>query len=291
MILTRWRLLGVMLCIPGAVSVAQSTAPRTLVVCAPGHPGTAEQAEPTLRAFAEALAAAGAWSGETVRTVFCESAEEGVRQVRAATTAAALVTLPFYLVHGRELGLQAVALPVTPVGARASWVLVAGRGRIRRPADLAGWTLSSRAGYAPAVVGSLLTAWWGRPPAGVSVTFTARSLSALRRAAAGDSVAVLLDGEETAALKALPFANRLEELFRSDPLPLSVFALVDRNRAGDNEAAWERDVVRVLVELHRTVEGAGALKEMRIDRFERLTPGDRAQLERWANAPAAPRSR
>ncbi len=286
----RW-VLGAMLCLPWTVGVAQGTGPRTLVVCAPGHPGTAEQAEPTLRAFARALAAAGAWSGDTARTAFCESSEEGVRQVRAPAAAAALVSLPFYLAHAEELGLRAVAVPVTAVGARAPWVLVAGQGRVRRPADLAGWTVSSRAGYAPDVVEALITRAWGRLPAGVRVTFTPRSLSALRRSAAGDSVAVLLDGEEAAALKALPFANRLEEVFRSDPLPLSVLAVVDRDRSGDRDANWARDVVEPLLRLHQTGEGAAVLREMRIDRFERLGAGDRALLEGWAKSSPTPRPR
>lgn len=285
--LMRYGVLGAMLCIPWTVGAAQSVGPGTLVVCAPGHPGTARQAEPTLQALAAALATAGAWSGDTVQTAFCESAEEGVRQLQGAT-AAALVSLPFYLAHSRELGLRAVALPVTSVGARAPWVLVAGRGRVRRPADLAGWTVSSRAGYAPSVVEALVARAWGRLPAGVQVTFTPRSLSALRRSAAGDSVAVLLDGEEAAALKALPFANRLEEVFRSDPLPLSVLAVVDRNSAGDAEANWNRDIVEPLLMLHRSAGGAAVLKEMRIDRFERLSAGDRTRLERWAGTPATP---
>ncbi len=283
--------LGAMLFIPSTAGVAQTTGPRTLVVCAPGHPGTARQAEPTLRALAGALAAVGAWSGDTVRTAFCESAEEGVRQVRASTTAAALVSLPFYLAYSQELGLRAVAVPVTSVGARAPWVLVAGQGRVRRPADLVGWTVSSRAGYAPSVVEALVATAWGRLPAGVRVTFTPRSLSALRRSAAGDSVAVLLDGEEAAALKSLPFANRLEEVFRSDSLPLSVLAVVDRNRMGDAEASWDRDLVEPLLRLHRSAGGAAVLKEMRIERFERLSPGDRAQLERWAGSSSTLRPR
>lgn len=287
----RMGILTAALCIPWTVGLAQSATARTLVVCAPGYPGTSRQAEPTLRALAGALAAAGAWSGDTVQTAFCESPEEGVRQVRAPTSAAALVSLPFYLAHAEQLGLRAVAIPVTSVGARAPWVLVAARGRVRRPADLAGWTLASRAGYAPDVVETLIARAWGRLPDGVRVTFTPRSLSALRRSAAGDSVAVLLDGEEAAALKALPFADRLGEVFRSDPLPLSVLAMVERNRAADTEASWDRDVVEPLLRLHRSPGGAAVLKEMRIDHFERLSAGDRTELERWGRSSTVPRPR
>jgi hypothetical protein len=51
-------------------------------------------------------------------------------------------------------------------------------------------------------------------------------LSALRRAAAGEPVVVLLDHAETSALASLPFAGDLEAVVQSPELPVAVLAVV-----------------------------------------------------------------
>jgi hypothetical protein len=53
-------------------------------------------------------------------------------------------------------------------------------------------------------------------------------LSALRRAANGEKVAVLLDGSQAAAMGTLPFAASLSVVGTSAPMPASVLATVGK---------------------------------------------------------------
>jgi hypothetical protein len=114
---------------------------------------------------------------------------------------------------------------VADLGPRQRWTLVAKRNRVRGPASLSGLTLLSTAGYAPAFIRESALATWPVPP-DVRIEATGQVLSALRRAAAGEPVVVLLDYAETAALASLPFAGELEAVVQSPELPVAVLAVV-----------------------------------------------------------------
>jgi hypothetical protein len=154
---------------------------------------------------------------------------------------------------------------VPKAGPTESWALVAAKGKIAGAASLEGWEIASRAGYAPGFVrGVVLGAW--EIPDSVSVTFTPRILSQLRKAAAGEPVAVLLDGEQRAALDSLPFASDLEIVFESEPLPAFVACTVS-DRLGESEAAQLFDS---LLTLHDR-GGADVLEQIRLVGFETLS--------------------
>lgn len=246
---------------------------RLLVVCAPGHPGTADQAMPTLETFTALLSHR---TGHAWAPVFCDGPDDGVRLLGRPGVRAALVTLPFLAEFGRSLGLDPLARPVAVQGDPAPWVLVAGKGKLTKPSGLAGWEVTSRSGYAKRFVTALLAEGFGPLPADIRVTYTSRALGALRRAAAGENVAVLLDGEEAVALQGLPFADRLDVVVRSKPLPLSLFAVVGSRTASEMDR-W----VEALVRMGEEAAGRAVLQEMRIARFERVNPGERRALIRW----------
>ena len=96
----------------------------------------------------------------------------------------------------------------------------------------------------------------------------ARILSALRRAAGGERVAVLLDGEQRAALDSLPFAQDLEVVYESDPLPAFLACTVG-GRLSEHEAD---ELFAALLDLQAQEGGAAVLEQIRLVRFETLTP-------------------
>jgi hypothetical protein len=143
--------------------------------------------------------------------------------------------------------------------------LVAKKGRIAGPAQLAQVTVLSTAGYAPAFVRGALGAW-GRVPDATKVEPTRQILSALRRAASGDAVAVLLDGAQAEALGTLPFAADLEVVARSAPLPTALVATVGGHLPA---ARWTR-LEKALLGLAGDPAGAAALAGIRMVRFAPL---------------------
>jgi hypothetical protein len=244
-----------------------------LVVCAPGYPGSTEQAQPTMDAFSAEVARASGIPGNEFRAEYHETAAGGVERIRSGGTVLALVTLPFYLEYGDELGLAPRMQGVAESGSTETWSLAAPKGRIRSPSDLAGWELTGGPGFSPSFVRGPVLEGWGEIPDDVEITFTARALSALRKAAGGEEVAVLLDDVQAGALPSLPFGDGLEIVAASEPLPRSLLCTV-----GDREERRTGVLLESLGRLHETDSGAAVLQEIRLHRFE---PVDAAWIEKW----------
>jgi hypothetical protein len=276
----RWdvTILGAALVMSGWSSPSfADTARKVLVVCAPGYPGSTAEAQPTMDVFAAAAAKTAGWKTDELGAVYYEALETGVAALQAKDATLALVTLPVFLEEETVLGLKP-RLESVPQGGTAddAWSLVAKKGTVHGPGDLAGFEISSGAGYAPVFVRAALGSW-GALPAAVRVLFAPAPLLALRRAAAGEKVAALLDSEAAKALPTLPFAGDLEIVTKSPAWPGSLLCTV-----GDRLPPKEADrFVKALVTLPQTPEGPAALQAIRVDRFE---PVDGAGLDRARQA-------
>jgi hypothetical protein len=90
---------------------------------------------------------------------------------------------------------------------------------------MAGFTILSVAGYAPDFVRHSALEGWTLPP-DVKIEATGQILSVLRRVAAGEPIAALLDQTQAAALPSLPFASELKAVTQSPELPVAIIAVV-----------------------------------------------------------------
>lgn len=246
----------------------------SFVICAPGYPGSTAEAQPAMDSLASAIAEATGWDDDVVEAVYFETEEAGVARLRSPDAGLALVTLPFFLEHREELDLRPQLMAV-PAGRESleSWSLVAGAGLVKKPIDLDGWEILSLAGHSPRFVRGPALDDWGGLPKSSTITFSGAVLSGLRRAANGEKVALLLDGEQTGALSKLPFADRLEVVHRSQLLPVSVVCSVGGHPSPDQLAG----ALRGLEDLDDRPAAAEALIGVRLTGF---VPVDRPSLER-----------
>ena len=199
----------------------------TLVFCAPGYPGGAGDAQPLLDQFARAAVADSGWPAGSIAAVYDPTEEGGLAKLNQADAVLAFVPYPFYVEHASQLHLTPlVQADVVDIGPQQRWTLVAKSGRVIGPASLSGFTILSTAGYAPDFVRQRALPGWALP-ADVKIESTGQILSALRRAAAGEPVAVLLDQTQAAALASLPFAAELKSVMQSSPLPVALIAVVE----------------------------------------------------------------
>lgn len=257
----------------------------TLVVCAPGYPGSTLEAGAVMAAFADALAAAAGEPPGALAAEYHETESGGVERLARPDAGLLLAPLPFYLEHESRLRLKARAQAVEQGGeASQEFSLVAGRGRVEGPAGLEGWEIASTLGYAPRFVRGPVLGSWGELPASVRIVASGAMLSALRRAAAGEKVAVLLDRSQAAGLASLPNAGELEVLARSPALPAFVVASV-----GDRlPSSRAESLTPALLALAARHAGRAALADLRLDRFVPLDEAGLARARR-AHAGAAPR--
>jgi hypothetical protein len=235
----------------------------TLVFCAPGYPGESGDAQPYLDEFARAAAAAAGWPAGSLAAVYDPTEAGGVARLAHPDAALAFVPYPFFVEHGAQLHLTALLdADVTDSGSRQRWTLIARRGRVSGAASLSGLTLVSTAGYAAEFVRhSALEAW--PLPADVRIESTGQVLSALRRAAAGEPVVVLLDRTQATALASLPFANELQAVVQSRELPVAVLAVVDSRVGAARVAALKSGLLR----LGHDASNAGLLSSLRLRGF------------------------
>jgi len=240
-----------------------AAAASLLVFCAPGYPGAQGDAQPLVDEFAAAATRAAGLPAGSITAVYDADENSDLARLAKADAVLAFVPWPFYVQHGAQLHLKPlVQADVAPVGTTQRWTLVAKAGHAAPPAGLAGLTVISTAGYAPAFVRSVVSA--GAPlPADTTITASGQVLSGLRRAASGEPVALLLDQEQAAALSGLPFAPQLQPLATSKPVPVALIAVVG-NRL---PAAKAKTVREALLRLAGTPDGAATLGRLRLKGF------------------------
>jgi hypothetical protein len=257
-------LLGCTLVLGLGSGLARAATPVTLVVCAPGYPGSTAEAAPAMDAFAVAVATAAGWQPRELTAVYFETEKGGLDRLAAGDAALALLPLPFWLQHHAASRLEPVAQAIQQGGESAEpWTLVAATGAVKSPSGLAGYELVSLAGLVPRFVRGPALGAWGELPADTRITFSGAVLSALRRAANGEKVALLLDRAQAAALPTLPFAAKLEVVTRSKPLPVSVLSVVGSRLPAARRAA----LLKGLMTVANTPTGAQALAGIRMSGF------------------------
>ena len=259
------------------VPSAPAGEPVCMVFCAPGAPGTTADAQPVLDRFAAGVGKAAGWDDGGLVAVYHESGPAGLERLKSKDAAVAVVTLPFYLAHRKELRLEPMLTAVANWEGDGAWSLAAARGKLAGPADLSGWTVTGLPAYHEGLVRGPVLSAWGDLPENVEVVFTSRTLSALRKASRGEKLAVLLDRAQVDALPSLPYGEALEVVHVSGPMPGSLLCAV-----GDRLSRELRDdLIRAVLEMHRRPDGVALLETIRMTRFREL---DRAALDRIAGS-------
>ena len=235
----------------------------TLVFCAPGYPGGAGDAQPLLDQFARAAVADSGWPAGSLAAVYDPTEEGGLAKLNQADAVLAFVPYPFFVEHAAQLHLTPlVQADVTDVGPQQRWTLVAKSGRVSGPASMSGFTILSVAGYAPDFVRHSALEGWTLPP-DVKIESTGQILSALRRVAAGEPVAALLDQTQAAALPTLPFAAELKAVTQSPELPVAIIAVVDSRLAAGRARALQTG----LLKMGHGAGGSDSLAPLRLQGF------------------------
>jgi len=233
--------------------------------------------------LAGAVSKATGWPPSRLAAEYFETEDAGVARLKASTPMLAMVPLPFYLAHASDLKLTARVQAVEKDGQPAvRWTLVAKKGRVTSTSSLAGYSVVSLAAYAPDFIRNVALAKWGKLPADVTFAATGQILSALRKSANGDPVAVLLDAAQAASLPTLPFAAELEVVTISPPVPgILVCTVGTAVRPADTTK-----LVAGLLKMHETSEGMAALDAVRLAKFVPLD-GKGIAAARASYAPGA----
>jgi len=251
------------------LALAAAPAKQFLVICSPGSPGDTAQAQATMDQLAAALAQTAGWSVDSLGAVYYETAAGGSQRLQQPDTSWALVSPAFYYEYARALSLIPRLEAVPASGEETVYSLAARRGALKTPDQLADWEILGGIGFSTGFVRREALGDWGEIPPTARISFSARPLTALRRAAAGEKVAVLLDPEQSAALPTLPFASSLEIVHASRPFPGGILCLV-KGRQPETRA---ESLVAALQKLGSSEAGKAALQAIRVQKFRAVDTG------------------
>lgn len=246
--------------------------PRALIFCAPGYPGTTQEAQSRMDEVAAVLAELSGWPKDSMVATYFPTEKAGLARLAEPDVVFALVPLPFFLAHESELQLTArLAVVQEGLEGTQSWSLVAKKGTVKKAADLENFSLFSTAAV-PDFVTKVALAGFGPLPATVKVTSGGQVLSALRKTASGkEPMAVLLDAEQARALPTLPFAADLEVVHVGPKVPVAVVATLGERLSA---AEW-KTAATAFGKLSGDARGKVALEGVRLTGF---APLDEAAL-------------
>jgi hypothetical protein len=264
-----------MLAAGALLGASRPAGPHVLVICSPGSPGTTLQAQPTLDAFAAAMQSAAGWPAGSLAAVYFEQAEPGRERLARADASLALVSSSFFFEFSKTLSLQPLLEAVPESGPGEVYSLVAKKGKVASPASLTGWEIMGGPAFSSGFVRRVLLGDWGEVPRDTRIIFSARPLTALRRAASGEPVAVVLDREQAAAVTTLPFGADLEVVHRSESLPSGLLCLVSSRLP----KARVDTLVKALIEMDRSEAGKATLKSLRLSGFRQVNSASLRALE------------
>lgn len=264
-------------------STAMAADPVAMVICAPGFPGSTTEAQGAIDALANAMASAAKWGPAELKGSYYETEAGGIARLSQPDAAIALLPLALFLEQESTLKLTArqAAIMKGRTDPNETWALVAKKGAIPNAGALAGYEIQSIVGFSPKFIKGPVLGAWGKLPEGVKFTQTKQVLSAMRKAAKGDKVALVLDSEQTAAIATSPFAADLEIVYKSAPLPMGVIATVGTKVP---DAKW-KPMGEALPKLGGTPDGAKALEGVWKLRFDVLdAKGIEAARKTFADA-------
>lgn len=205
------------------------------------------------------------WPSGSLAGIYDPTEQGGLAKLDGPDAVLAFVPYPFFVEHAAQLHLMPLAqADVASIGTQQRWTLVAKKGHVSGAASLANYTILSIAGYAPDFVRQLALQGWELPPS-TKIESTGQILSALRRVAAGEPIAALLDQTQAAALASLPFASEIETVRQSAQLPVALIAVVDSKVP----AARARALQEALLKMAHAAGGATTLGALQLNGFVR----------------------
>lgn len=200
------------------VTPASWAGPHDLVVIQPGGPASTEEAQQQVGRLIAEIAVRAGWPVESARAYYFNDAEKGLAHIQSDKPGFLLTTPGFFLKHRLSLNLTPLNQVLVEGKKEFNYFVVAKKETGCTLESLKGKKLAGAILAEPLFVERIVLNKQLVFGEDVQV-LEMRSLSALRRLSSGEVDAVVLDYKEYAAMANLPFADQLQTIFTSQPIP------------------------------------------------------------------------
>ena len=237
--------LGVMAALLAGVLVLGSrpavAAPDLAVmVCAPGGPGSTEEAVPRLEKFFDLVEKLAGWPADRVAARYLNTTDGCAAYLKEKKPQVAILSLGMFLADGTKLAAEPL-LEVIPVGGgEQRYHVVVEKDPATDLKGLAGKTLAGDALDDVRFLSRVVFAGAVDAKMHFTLKTTRTALRGIKLVHGGKSDAVLLDSRSLAELKKLPFGGDMRTVFTSEPIPGWPLVALGDAKAGDRLAKADR---------------------------------------------------
>lgn len=237
--------------------------PSTVVVCYPGGPVSEDDANKAMSAMLGVVERVGGWPANTFNSTFSSDVAGCEKLLTTNKPAFAITSLGIFLDQREALHLDPVVQPKMRGETTEQFHLVAIKGRFSSLEDLKGKMVGGTVFDEAAFIRKVVFANKLDPATDFQLKAGKQAIRALRALDKGELDAVLLNGQQYAALGSLPLTHELESVFTSASLPL-MGLVADRETSTNDERAR---FAKALVDLCKDPDGKKLCDLFAIDAF------------------------
>lgn len=213
-------LLPLALILASVLSTAQAADPSPVVVCYPGGPVSEEDANKAMSAMLNVVEKVGGWPANTFSSAFSSDLKACTALLSQKRPAFAITSLGIYLDQRENLHLEPVVQPKMRGLTSEQFHLVVVKGSFTSLAELKGKSVGGSVFDEADFIRKIVFAGKIDPQKEFELKPSKQAIRALRALDKGELDAVLLNGQQFAALESLPLTHPLESIFTSAPIPL-----------------------------------------------------------------------
>ena len=211
-----FRVIGFLL----VVACTHSAHAATIVVCYPGGPVNEADATTAMAAMLRVIERVGHWPANTFDSRFTAQADDCRQLLNTQKPAFAITSLGLFLDQRTAHHLVPVAQPRMKGTSVERYRLIVRKGTFATLDQLKGKTLGGTVFEEPDFIRSIVFAGKLDPQTWFQLKPARQAIRTLRALDKGELDAVLLNGQQYAALGSLPLSNPTEAIFTSADIPL-----------------------------------------------------------------------
>lgn len=252
------RVAAVLCIVLGLAGGATAAGSLDFVIIQPGQPGTSEEAQPTLDALG-AYVQKRLGGGSSIKGRYFNELKPALEYLQASPPRWGIVSLSFYVSHGRRFAMKALASSRPGGYDKDIWRLAVSTSSPEDWRQLKGLVSGSML-FESDTAACLL---FGSKAASLpfSLNGTLQPLMALRQMLKGKASGVVLDRVQYEALKQSSSADSMKIIHQSKELPFSPVVWL-----GEPEAR-QKQLAGVFQEMKKSPEGQALLKQLQTDGF------------------------
>ncbi len=194
--------------------------PASIVVCYPGGPVSEAEANTAMGAMLRVVERLGGWPANSLNSVFTAQVNECRKLLDTRQPAFAITSLGLFLEQQDRHHLTPIVQPQIKGATTERYRLVAQQGKFSSVESLKGKTIGGTVFEEPEFIRKMVFANQFDPSAFFSLKPSRQAIRALRSLDKGELDAVLLSGQQYAALDSLPLKSALAAVFTSTEIPL-----------------------------------------------------------------------